>query len=264
MRTNLLVSAVAMTTLIGVAWASGDWNGAKAKADDYKSKRQELERLVTSESKKLVEAASSADHDQRSHADDVASTARSRITDKFNELERLERDVVDRLEHVTSDSSLTSNHDQARSLESEIKSSWDRIKDATRTLRERSRDVVDAFIRDGESARRDHMGRCDAKDVSLSSGHATCLMASGGETCKVVEYAANDSSSISRARDRAGRIKSSLERFDGETVKRLINSKSDFAKCKHFDVRIDCYKISGDVSDRGDIRRGSPSWREGC
>jgi len=264
MRTKLLVSAMALTTAIGVVWASGDWSAAKSKADDYKSKHQELERLAAGEAKRVVEAACVAERDQRSHADDVASSARSRVGDKFRDLERLERDAIDRLEHVIGDTSLASNRDQARNLESEIKSSWERLSGSTRLLRERSRDIVDGFVHDGESAMRDHAGRCDAKDVSLSSGHATCLMASGGDTCKIVEFAPNDSSAISRARDRGQRIRSSLERFDGDTVKRLIGIKSDFAKCKRFEVRVDCYKACGEVSDRGEIRHGSASWREGC
>jgi len=263
MRTTTLVASC-LLVLIGVAWASGDWNKAKSRADDYKTKRDELRRTAAEETKKLVAAACVADKDQRSNADNAASNARSRVADKFNDLERIERDAVDLLEHVIGDDALKSNRDEARTREQEIKSSWDRIKDSTRQVRERSRDIVDGFIRDGESAIHSRVDRCDAKDVSLNAGHAQCLMASGGDTCKVIEYAPDDSQAISRARDRAQRFKSNLEQFDANTVRHLIDRKSDFAKCKHYEVRVDCYRACPDVSDDGEIRSRSTSWREGC
>ena len=263
MRTTLLVAS-SLSVVVGVAWASGDWGKAKSKADEYKTKREELKKVTGQETKKLVAAACVADKDQRGNADSAASNARSRVSDKFSELEHTERDAIDLLDHVIGDDALKSNRDEARSLENDIKSSWDKVKDSTRQVRDRSRDIVDGFIRDGEQATHSKQDRCDAKDVSLSAGHAACLMASGSETCKVVEFATDDSQSISRARDRAQRFRSNLESFDGDTVKRLIDKKHDFAKCKHYEVRIDCFKACPDVSDDGEIRSHSANWREGC
>jgi hypothetical protein len=264
MGTIVITSGALLSLAIGIAWASGDWSGAKSKSDEYGRKRDELHKTAVQETKKLVAAACIAEHDERGHADDAASSARSHVNDKFNEADHAQHDAIDMLERVINDDSLKSNRDEARRMQSDIKSTWDKIKDQTREVRERGRDIVDGFVRDSDSAKRDHQGRCDAKDISLNAGHATCLMASGSDTCKIVEFAADDSSSISRARDRGSRFRSQLESFDGDTVKRLIDKKSDFAKCKHYEVRVDCYRACPDVSDDGQIRSHSTSWREGC
>ncbi|HEV7555352.1 MAG TPA: hypothetical protein VGO00_07865 [Kofleriaceae bacterium] len=253
-----------LSLALGIAWASGDWSGAKSKADDYNHKRDELHKVVVQETKKLVAAACIAEHDERSRGDDAASSARSRVGDKFNEAEHAQRDAIDMLERVINDDSLKSNRDEARKLQSDVKSTWEKIKDQSREVREHGRDIVDGFVRESDSAKHDRQGRCDAKDVSLSAGHAACLMASGSDTCKVVEFAADDSSSISKARERGSRFRSQLERFEGDTVKHLIDKKSEFAKCKHYEVRVDCLRACPDVSDEGQIRSHSTSWREGC
>jgi hypothetical protein len=264
MRTIVITSGALLSLAIGIAWASGDWSGAKSKADDYNRKREDLHKTAAQETKKLVAAACIAEHDNRSRGDDAASSARSRVADKFNEAERSERDAVDSLDRVINDDNLKSNHDEARRLQSDIKSGWDKIKDQTRDIRERASSIVDGFVRDSDSAKRDHQSRCDARDISLDAGHAECLKATGGETCLVIEFAPDDSSSISRARDRASRFRSQLERFDGNLVKQLIDKKSDFAKCKHYEAHVDCYRACPDVSDDGQIRSHSTNWREGC
>lgn len=124
------------------------------------------------------------------------------------------------------------------------------------------------MLRGGETARRDRVGRCDAKDVSLGYERAACLMARG-DTCLVVELAADNSSAISKSRDRARSLRSRLEDelkkgFESEVMKRLIEDKHDFAKCKRIESRVDCYKQCPEIGDDNRVREASPSWRESC
>ena len=80
------------------------------------------------------------------------------------------------------------------------------------------------------------------------------------------------SSAVSKAHDRASRFKSQLEREverkdkgeGSDVLKRLISSRSDFAKCKRFEVRVDCYKQCPEIDSDNRLRESSPSWREGC
>jgi hypothetical protein len=252
----------------GVAFASGDWSGAKSKADDFKSKADQLVREVPAELKKIVTAACDASDDERGRAaSDAASNVCSHINDKYGELERIERDAIDKLDHLDD----RDHKDEARHLADEIKSRWSKINDQTHDLRNGSDRLV-GFMKKGNEVLRHHTDRCDAKDVSMDAGHAACLVANGSDTCKVVEMSGDSSHAISKARDRASRFKSQLQRElerkekgeGSDLMRRLISSHSDFAKCKRIETRIDCYKQCPEIESDGRVREPSPSWREGC
>lgn len=124
------------------------------------------------------------------------------------------------------------------------------------------------MVRSGESARRDRLDRCDAKDASLGYERAACLMARG-DTCIVVELAADNSNAISKSRDRARNLRSRLEEelkkgFESEVMKRLVDQRRDFAKCHRVESRVDCYKQCPEIHDDNRFYESSPSWRENC
>ena len=259
--------ALLLLCTAGIAWASGDWSGGKSKADEFKSKADQLVRELPNETKKIVAAACAASDDERGRAaSDAASNVRSQINDKYGELERIERDVVDKLDHLDD----KEHKDEARRLVDEVKSRWSKIGDLTHDVRNGSDHLVE-YMKKGGEALHEHTSRCDAKDVSLDAGHAMCLIASG-ETCKVVELSADSSRAIDKAHDRASRYKSQLEREverkergEGtDVLKRLISSHSDFAKCKRFETRVDCYKQCPEIDSDNRVRESSPNWREGC
>lgn len=259
--------ALLLLCAAGVAWASEDWSGARSKADDFKSKADQLVRDLPAETKRIVTAACAASDDERGRAaSEAASNARSHISDRYNELERIERDATDKLGHVDD----KDHKDDARRLADEVKSRWSKIGDLTHDLRNGSDHLVE-YMKKGGEALHEHTSRCDAKDVSLDAGHAMCLIVSG-DTCKVVELSADNSHAIDKAHDRASRYKSQLEREierkeKGEgtdVLKRLISSHSDFAKCKRVETRVDCYKQCPEIDSDNRVRESSPSWREGC
>jgi hypothetical protein len=267
MGTAIKVSLAALA-LGGVAWASADWSSAKSKVEDFGRKEQELRKRVPEETRKIVAAVCAAKQDDRKRAGESASSdARSTISDKFSDLERLERDAISMLEDVQHDDKQKDKHGDASSLESDVKSKWDKIKDFTSSLRNGNPPVAGWMVSHGESAIHDRESRCDARDISMSSGHAACLMASG-ETCHVIEYAPDNSNAISSARDRAQHFKSQLDdelkKSSSSVLKDLERSRSDFAKCKHFEVQVDCYKQCPDVGDDGRFNETSANWRSGC
>jgi hypothetical protein len=265
-RASIIVGAA--TVAVGIAVASGDWSAAKSKADEYKRKEDDVKKMVPAETRKIVTAICEADDDSRkSAADSASSSARSNLNDKFNELERTKRDAVELLDHVMSDDKLKDDHSNASQLESDIKSRWDKTNELTRSLRNGNHPVIEFMLKHGESARHERADHCDAKDISLDFGHADCVMARG-DTCTVVEITADNSRAISKGRDRASRGKSQLEselkKSSSDILKQLINRKSDFGKCKHFEARVDCYKECPSVDDGDRYNEQSPSWREGC
>ncbi len=256
----------------GVAWASGDWSAATRKADDVKRRGDELKTLAPQETRKVVAAiCEAADDGRKSAADSASSNARSHIADKYNELERGTREAIDLLDRVISDDKLKDKQSDARSLASDLKSRKDKVDELTRNLRNGNHPVVEFMLGHGESARHDRMDRCAAKDIAIGYDRADCLAVSG-ETCTVIELAADSSRAVSKARDRASRDKSHLEEelkkaasgTGSDTIKRLTNVNRDFAKCKRVESRVDCYKLCPDVSDDNRHREPSPSWRQGC
>lgn len=252
----------AASLVAGLAWAT-DWSGAKSKAEQFKSKHDELKREAPVEARKIVAAACAATDDNRKNAAErAASDARSRIGDRFRDLENLERDALRDLDWVI-DKDAT-HKDEAKRFEDEIKPKFDKLKDSTRQLRDGNFPVVSYMNRGAESAKHDREGRCDAHDVSLDAGHASCLNARG-DTCYVVELAADNYSAISHARDVAGRYKNQLEnevKKSGSSVIQRLGSR--FSSCKRFEVRVDCFKQCPEIDDDLRFREVSPSWREGC
>jgi hypothetical protein len=265
---RLSLAAALVAGLGGLAWASGDWSGAQHKVEEFRRRADEVARQAPAETRKIVAAICAADDEsRRSEADSASSSARSHINDKLGELERNERDALDALEQVERDDKLKDRQSDARSLASDVKSRWDKVKDLTRGVRDSRHPVVDFMLSRGESARHDQMARCDAKDVSLSWGHAECVLARG-DTCTVVSLTADSSRAISKGRDRASRSRSTLDdelkKPASDVMKQLIDRNHEFAKCKRFEVRVDCYKLCPDIGDDNRNSEPGPSWRQGC
>jgi hypothetical protein len=256
----------AILAIGGVAWAAGDWNSAKTKVDEFNRKEQDPHRQAPEQTRRIVSAICAASQDnRRSAGSSAASSARSRISDSYGELERLERDAASMLKDVERDDK--QHQSEASSLESQLASKWDRVRDYTRELLNGEPPVVQWMVSHGESAIRDRGSRCDAHDVSLSGGRAACLVASGS-TCRVVEFAPDNSSAISSARDRAHRFQSQLDdearKPGSDVMTTLARSRSGFASCKHFEAQVECYSQCPDVGDDNHVRETSASWRTGC
>jgi hypothetical protein len=266
LKTSMIAGGL-VALIAGIAWAAPDWSRARSKADQFKTKHEELVRFAPAEARKIVAAACAAtDENRSSDARRTASDVRSRVNDRFNELERIQREAIDLLDDVADDRN-DSHRDEARSLRDGIKSRWDRLRDATRTLRDGNHPVLDYLARGAASARRDRAGRCDAKDISLDHGRASCLYAAG-DTCTVVEFAADNSNAIGRARDHARRhaseLNDALKKPGSDELRRLIDADRDFGRCKRFEPRVDCFKQCPEIGDDLRLREESPRWRERC
>jgi hypothetical protein len=65
-KVGVVVIAAAMG--IGVAWANWDWSAARSKADEFKSRHQDLRKLDPDETRRVVTAICEADEDARKDA----------------------------------------------------------------------------------------------------------------------------------------------------------------------------------------------------
>jgi hypothetical protein len=256
-KTKTVAAILLATVGVGAAWAAGGWDDAKNKADEAKRKGEEVQKVLPTAMKKIVGAMCAAGDDDRARVgESEASNGRSALRDKLDAFHRTTKDALERLERMSNDYK-DAHHSDASSLVSELKSRRDKLDDLSRAL-ENKPPVIDYIIRHGDSARSDHTSRCNERSLSLDGGRVSCLI-NGSDTCTVVEIAFDNSTSISKARDRASRAKESVEH---ELKRQQPNSA--VAKCKRVETRVDCYKLCPDVDDNGKFRESSASWRERC
>ncbi|MDQ3363940.1 MAG: hypothetical protein M3680_00710 [Myxococcota bacterium] len=137
----------------------------------------------------------------------------------------------------------------------------------TRNLRGSNHPVVSFMLDQGNRAHADRQNGCDAKEIVLSSGRLDCAMAPG-ETCLVIELKPDNSRAIAKGvsqyRGYVSELNEELKKPGSSTIKKLIDADSDFAKCKRFEGRIDCYKLCPTVNDDGEYSEPSAGWRKDC
>jgi hypothetical protein len=253
---------------IGVAWASGNWSDARSKADEFKSRQQDLRKLDPEETRRVVTAICEAEEDARKDAGRDASERVAReVNDKMSELERLRNDANKLLDDVINDDNLKGNRDDAKRLKDDVAARWDSIERMSRSLRGANHPVVAFMLDQGQRAHKDRQSDCHASEVSLSSGRADCLMATG-ESCLVVELKPNNSRAIRSGLDQARRyrdeLNDELKKPNSDIIKKLINTRSDFAKCKKFELQVDCYKLCPDINDDNEFREVRADWKRDC
>ncbi len=253
---------------IGVAWASGNWSDARSKADEFKSRQQDLRKLDPEETRRVVSAICEADEDARRDAGRDASERVAReVNDKMSELERLRNDANKLLDDVISDDNLKGNRDDAKRLKDDVGERWASIERMSRSLRGANHPVVAYMLDQGQRAHKDRQHDCHASEITLSSGRADCVMATG-ETCTVIELKPNNSRAIGKGKDQArgyaNQLNDELKKPSSDVIKKLIDARSDFAKCKSFEPRVDCYKLCPDVNEDNEFREVSAYWSTGC
>lgn len=117
--------------------------------------------------------------------------------------------------------------------------------------------------------RRDSSSYCTASEVTLSSGRADCLVATGNDTYRVVELKPDNARAISKGRGQAARYAIDLNAefakgASSDVMKKLTGINSNFPKCKKFEQRVDCYKSCPSVNDDGGTSEPSTNWRSDC
>jgi polyhydroxyalkanoate synthesis regulator phasin len=269
MANRAITVCITLTVVVGVAWAAGDWSAAQSKASEFKDRYTDLRKLTPDETRKLVSAICDAeDGARRTVGQEASSRVRDEVRDKESELERIKSDATHLLDDVISDDNLKDKQDDAKSLKEDVERRWDSIERMTQSLRGANHPVVAYMLQQGQEAHRDRENDCDAKEVTLDSGRVDCLMAKG-ETCLVIELKPDNSRAISKGNDQARRYVEELDKeaqnpASSDIMKRLIDTKSDFAKCKRFEARVDCYKLCPDIDDENNFHEASPNWRTDC
>lgn len=253
---------------IGVAWASGNWSAARSKADEFKSRQQDLRRLDPDETRRIVSAICEADEDARRDVGrDASERAAREVGDKMSELERLRDDANRLLDDVINDDNLKGNRDDAKRLKDDVGERWASIERMSRSLRGANHPVVAFMLDQGQRAHKDRAHDCHASEITLSSGRADCVMATG-ETCTVIELKPNNSRAIRKGIDQYRQyvrdLNEELKKPGSDVIKKLIDTRSDFAKCKSFEGRVDCYKLCPEVNDDNEFREVSAYWSKDC
>lgn len=260
---------VVALTCIGVAWASGDWSAAKDKVEDLQRKQVELRKMTPDEIRKIVTAICEADEDERkSVGQDTAERVARTVNGQLAELRDVRDKAVRLLDDVIADEALRDRHSEAKDLKDDVSKRWDSIeKMAERAMRGGNHPLVSFLSRAGQDAHKDYQRNCDAAEISTGSRVADCVMATG-ETCLVIELKPSNSKAISKGKaqlkDQVSDLNSELQKPDSSIIRTLVEKDSDFAKCKRFEGRIDCYRLCPDVNEDGDYREDRPDWKKDC
>jgi hypothetical protein len=104
-------------------------------------------------------------------------------------------------------------------------------------------------------------------EVVLDDGVADCVIATG-EVCTVIELKPNNSRAITKGVDQYRRyvrnLNEQLAKPGSEVIKKLIDRKSDFAKCKSFRGQVDCYKLCPEINEDNEFREIRADWKRDC
>jgi hypothetical protein len=262
-----VVAAVAVAGL-GIAWAAGDWSAARSKADDFKSKQQDLKKLEPDETRDIVKAICEADSDKRREVGwDISDRVAREVNDKMSDLQRVRDDANKLLDDVIGDDNLKDNRDDAQRLKEDVATRWDIIDRMSQSLRGSNHPVVAFMLDQGQQAHKDRQRDCHASEVTLPNGRADCLMATG-DTCLVIELKPNNSRAIDRGKDQArtytNDLNNELKKPDSDVMKDLIRQRSDFANCKRFEPRVDCYKLCPNINDDNEFQSTRADWSTSC
>jgi hypothetical protein len=269
-KTVMKILGVSFALTVGVAWAKGDWSAARSKAEDFKRDQQSLKKMTPDETRRIVTAICEArsTKERREVGREIASRVKDGVKDSYERLERTKNEAIKLLDDVLEDPDLAGNHSDARQWKDEVNERWEMIGRMTAALRGGNHPVVSFMSEQGVRAHKEKQDNCDAKEFELKSGIADCINATG-ETCTVVELKPDNSKAISDGIDQYKRryvpeLNEELKKSESDIMKKLINKDSDFAKCKRFEGRVDCYKLCPDVNEDGTIREQNASWRSDC
>lgn len=257
---------VAVLGLVAVAFAAGDWSGARDKASSFKSEYENLRKLTPEETRRVVTAICEADEEERaSVAADVHSRAASAVEDKYDDLEDLKDEAIKKLDEVIADENLKDNHSEAKSLKEEVQKRWETIDRMSRSIRGKNHPVVRYLIDKGNEEHKNRQtssSYCDVYEYTgLNSGRPDCIRASD---CTVVELKPDNSRAISKGRSQAEGYARQLN-DSADLRKKLAEKDSDFAKCEKYDYEVQCYKLCPSInSETNEMESVSANWRSDC
>lgn len=223
-----------------------------------------LKKLDKDELKRLVEAICQADEeDRRAVSKDASDRVKDHVNYEYEKLERLKDEANVSLDKVLADNNFKDKHSKARDYKEKVRDTWDSIQRMTKSLRGANHPVVSYMLEKGQEVHRDYQTNsrnCHAYEWSTRSGRADCLYAPSGEVCQVVELKPDNSRAVSKGRGQARGYADDLNN-DPKELEKLKNEKGAFKDCKRFVPIVMAYTLCPEISDEGEFRSVSVSWR---
>jgi len=268
-RTIAFIAAT--TSIVGVAYAAGDWSAARNAVEAMKQRQMTLRKVTPEETAKIVTAVCEADKDDRKKAgEEAANRVADLVKSQMSDLARMRDDANRGLDDVIADESLKDRHNEAKEMKDDVTRRWTSIEKMTKNaMRGANHPLVSFLISQGQAEHTNRQRDCDAKEIVLESGRRVdCLMASG-ETCLVIELKPDNSRSVSKGTDQARGYARELNdemknAKDSKVIQRLIGIDSDFGRCRQWEFRIDCYKLCPKIDEEGEFREIRADWRNNC
>lgn len=266
------LAAFIAATLVGVAWAKGDWSAAQSKAEDMKRRQMELRKLTPEEIRGVVKAACDVNEEERRNVGrDAADRVALLVKGKVTELEGMRDDAYRAIDEVVADEELASNHDSAKRLREEVDNRWKSIQNmVNNAMRGGNHPLISYLSLKGIEEHQRYQqssSNCDAYEFETGTRRADCLRAEG-DTCYVIELKPNNARAKSigerQAIDSRDDLRRELEKGadQSDVLKRLFEKNSKFKECKRWEKKLRCYSLCPEINEEGDYIEGSVRWED--
>jgi hypothetical protein len=266
-KRTLIWTIVMVPFIAMIALAAGDWSQAQRDTDQFLSANANLRQTMYESTKEIVSRIAEAGEYERGQvAADALDRARSLVNSRASDLERFYRSANTSLEAVLGDDKLKDYHSKARDLRDTIGSRWQslqRMLDGT--FRGSNHPIVAFMLRAGQEAHREYQGgQCSLAEFTLASGlRVDCLVKA--PDCIVIELKPKNSRAVREGLDQVRRYTEELN-TEGSKSRAALLGNSEFASCKKFTTRVDCYVLVPDPrSDNiAEFSTPSASWYKDC
>ncbi len=271
---------VALSLLFPLLWSAlylpvfaDSCDDAKSAAEKYLNQYEEIRRMLPEEQKRFVEAACSADDEERANVmDEAGHRVESTIVSQADELNRLHDEASKSLQTAIDADECKDKKDDLTRLQSRVDEVSKRIDTMSNGVHAGSNPVFSALRDLGQKAHAEYQSMNSSFDNANSKyGNAEVSLSDIGRRvdfmdprgCQVVELKPDSNSSAqSDGFDDAKKARDWLN--DPENLAKFIEQYPAYKNCKKFVARVDCYHYCPGVADDGSLQLGSIDWKTGC
>jgi hypothetical protein len=239
------------------------FDDAERAFSEFVDSYRDAKKLTIDEEKRLVAAICDAEEEERKSVASEASTrVRDKVGDSIDKLQAKRDKALELLGKVLNDTSLRSRHDKAKEYDQRARDLWESIVKMTKSPRGANHPVVAYMLETGQTQHRNYQqssSNCTVYEWRTSAGVADCIYADG-TTAFVVEIKPDNSRAIAKGREQVSRYVAALNN-DPSQLQELIKKDSRFKDVKAFVGRLMLYQLCPEITDDGDFKEVSVSWR---
>ncbi len=265
--TICVLTICALTACLGVPrlCMADDFEDARSLAEGFIGDYESFRNLNKTEVRMVVKAMCDADDDQLDAVSkDVSSRVKADVQSRYDDLDRLQKQVNQALDKVIADDNFQDKRSDARGLKDRVNEVWGRIQRMSEAIRGGNHPVVAYMRQAGQDVHKvyvsEHSSLCTVHEFPIKNRQADCV---NSDQCWVVELKPNNNQAVDIGRKHAIEEADALN-TDFDLFQELVKRNSDFKKqCwrnKKFLPKVATYIFCPDVDDDGNYLSTSYGW----